>query len=385
MAAPPPFKIDIPQQRLDAIMARVRDYEWFEAPEGGGWAYGVDPEYLRELCAYWTEAFEWRAAEAGLNRFPQYTAPVEVEGETLPLHFLHERSSGPDPVPLILLHGWPGSFFEFLHVVERLAHPGRFGEEGRGFHVVVPSLIGYGFSGKPKRPIGPRRQAAYFGKLMSEVLGYDGYIAQGGDWGAMISAYLGLDAPACRAVHLNMPGWQSPGVTPQSKAEEEHAAASRAMFEAEGAYFRVQSTKPLSLASAMMDSPVGTAAWIVEKFHGWSDLENGEIESAYTKDQLLTNVMIYLVTRTFNTASWLYRGLFEDGYGSPLAPGTRLEKPTSCAVFPHDFIKWPPRSQVERSYNVTRWTEMETGGHFAALERPDAFIGDVRAFADELG
>jgi pimeloyl-ACP methyl ester carboxylesterase len=379
------FEIDIPQARIDAIMERVRGCEWPEAPEGAGWAYGANPEYLKELSAYWVKDFDWRSAEKALNRFPQFTAAVAVEGETIPLHFVHERSSGPDPVPLLLLHGWPGSFFEFLHIVERLAHPGRFGIAGRGFHVIVPSLAGYGFSGKPKKPIGPRRQAAYFSRLMSDVLGYDGYVTQGGDWGAMISAYLGLDAPACRAVHLNMYGWQSPGVNPQTREEEELAAVNGAAFEAEGAYFRLQSTRPQTLAYAMTDSPVGAAAWIVEKFHGWSHLENGDIESAYTKDQLLTNIMIYLVTRSFNTATWLYRGLFEDGYGTPIAPATRIEKPVACAVFPHDFIKWPPRSLAERSYNVVRWTEMSEGGHFAALERPELLVDDLHTFAGQLG
>ncbi len=381
---PTPFKIDIPQATLDAIHAKVRAYEWHEMPRGPGlegtWAYGANLDFMRELCTYWVESYDWRKWESELNRFPQFRARVE----DIDIHFYRVEGSGPAPKPLILSHGWPGSVFEFLHIIEPLAYPERFGGDARdAFTVIVPSLPGYGFSGKPARPISPRTIARLFDTLMVEMLKLPNYIAQGGDWGSSISGWLGYEGKGCRAIHINMMGWTSPGVRPQTQEEIEHAESSRQMFNAEGAYFREQSTKPQTLSYAMMDSPVGTAAWIVEKFHGWSDIRRG-FANAYTKDQLLTNVMIYLVTRSFNTATWLYRGLFEDLSGAPVLPHSRIEKPVAIARFPVDLIPFPPRSQVEKSLNVVRWTEFAEGGHFAALERPKELVDDIRAFAREL-
>ena len=381
---PTPFKIDIPLATLDAIAAKVRTYEWHEMPRGPGlentWSYGANLDFLRALCAYWLDGYDWRKWEAALNRFPQYTARVE----DIDIHFYHVAGSGPSPKPLILSHGWPGSVFEFLHIIEKLAHPERFGGDAKdAFTVVVPSLPGYGFSGKPQRPISPRTIARLFDRLMCDELKLPDYIAQGGDWGSSVSGWMGYDGKHCRAVHLNMFGWRSPGVGPETKEEIEAAQIARQIFDAEGAYFREQSTKPQTLSYAMMDSPVGAAAWIIEKFHGWSDIRRG-FENVYTKDQLLTNVMIYLVTRSFNTATWLYRGLFEDLTGAPVPPKARVEKPVAIARFPVDLIPFPPRSQVERTFNVARWTEFAEGGHFAALERPDDLVGDIRAFAREL-
>ncbi len=383
MTTPTPFRIHVPDTTLERIMARVRDYEWHEMPANGGWAYGANLDYMRALCAYWLDHYDWRAAEAALNRFPQFMADATVEGETIPIHFIHEKGSGPNPRPLIISHGWPGSFFEFMDVIEPLAHPERFGGAVEdAFDVVVPSLVGYGFSGKPRNPMGSRRIAAYMAQIMSGVLGYKDYIAQGGDWGSLVSSFLGHDDPACTAVHLNMYGWRSPDARAETEEEKAHEARAEATFNAEGAYFRVQMTKPQSLSYAMMDSPVGVAAWLVEKFNTWSHTDGDDIESAYTKDQLLTNIMIYLVTRTFNTASWQYRGLIEDPYGTPLPQGARLEKPVGIANFPFDTFQWPPRSMVEKSYStIVHWSDIGEGGHFAALERPERFVEDVRTFA----
>jgi microsomal epoxide hydrolase len=379
-----PFKIDVAQATLDAIRAKVRAYEWHEMPRGdgleGSWAYGANLDFMRELCVYWVDGYDWRKAEAELNRFPQFTTQVD----DLELHFYFEKGSGPAPKPLILSHGWPGSVFEFVHIIDRLAHPEKHGGDvADAFAVVVPSLPGYGWSGKPKRPIGPRRTAALFDKLMTQVLKLPGYIAQGGDWGSAISAYMSYEGAGCRAAHLNMMGWASPGVGPQTDEEKAFAMKAAQLFEMEGAYFREQTTKPQTLSYGMMDSPVGVAAWIVEKFHGWSDCRNG-FENTYTRDQLLTNVMIYLVTRSFNTATWMYRGRAEEAFMNPLPQGARLEKPTGLAVFPVDIIPFPPRTQVERAVNVARWDQFEAGGHFAALERPDELVGSIRAFARGL-
>jgi microsomal epoxide hydrolase len=275
--------------------------------------------------------------------------------------------------------------FEFIHIIDKLAHPEKHGGDAKdAFTVVVPSLPGYGWSGKPKRPIGPRRTAQLFDKLMTEVVKLPNYIAQGGDWGSAISAYMSYEGKGCRAAHLNMMGWGAPGIGAETGEEKAFAAKAAQLFEMEGAYFREQTTKPQTLSYGMMDSPVGVAAWIVEKFHGWSDIRKG-FENAYSKDQLLTNVMIYLVTRTFNTATWMYRGRLEEQFAMPLPRGARLEKPTGVAAFPVDLIPWPPRTQVERSMNVARWDSFAEGGHFAALERPDDLVSSIRAFARGLG
>ena len=381
---PKPFKIEIPQATLDTIKEKVRAYDWHEMPRGSGlegsWAYGANLDFMRELCTYWVERYGWRRWEAELNRFPQFTAKVE----DIDIHFYRVDGSGPTPRPLILSHGWPGSVFEFLHIIEPLAHPERFGGDAKdGFTVIVPSLPGYGFSGKPTRPISPRSIARLFDKLMVDELNLPGYIAQGGDWGSAVSGWLGYDGKGCAAVHMNMMGWRSPGVVPETEEERCQAESARQLFEAEGAYFREQSTKPQTLSYAMMDSPVGACAWIVEKFHGWSDIRRG-FDKVYTKDQLLTNVMIYLVTRSFNTATWLYRGLFEDLSGTPVPPKSRIERPVGIAKFPIDVIPFPPRSLVERNMNVVRWTQFAEGGHFAALERPQELIDDIRAFTRAL-
>lgn len=383
--APQPFKIEIPQATLDKIMTRVRSFEWPDAPEGGpggDWAYGASLPYMKELVAFWRDKFDWRKAEAALNRFPQFKTRIR----DLDIHYVFEKCSNTRPRPLILTHGWPGSFFEFMHVIEPLAHPERFGGKAEnGFDVVVPSLPGYGFSSKPKKPISPRTVATYFDPLMTDVLKLPDYIAQGGDWGSSVSGWLAYEGKGSKAAHLNMYGWRAPGISPENDAERAFAIQAAGMFEAEGAYFRMHSTKPLTLAYALMDSPVGVCAWIVEKFKTWSHLDGDNIESAYTKDQLLTNVMIYLVTGTFATSTWLYRGLFEDMSGEPLKPGARIAKPVGVANFPKDFIGWPPRSLVERQMNVARWTDVGEGGHFAALERPKQFVSDVQDFAEQIG
>ncbi len=376
-----PFTISVPESMLVDIRARVAAFPWHEMPDDGGWAYGANLDYMKALAAWWLDGYDWRAAERAFNRFPQFIA--EVDG--VDIHYIHERGSGSSPLPLLISHGWPGSVFEFLEIIEPLAHPERFGGDAAdAFDVIAPSLPGYGWSGKPARPIGPRAVAALFAGLMGETLGYERFIAQGGDWGAAISSWIGFEhAPPCAGVHLNMMGVRAAGAAPEGEDETRWARAARRTLDSEGAYMRQQSTKPQTLSYAMMDSPVGVAAWIVEKFHGWSDLHDGDIEGVYTKDQLLTNVMVYLVTRTFNTASWIYYGHRRSG-DRFLPEGGRIEVPVGVAAFPAEFIPWPPRRYVERAYNVVRWTDMPRGGHFAALEEPDRLVADIRAFARRL-
>lgn len=381
MQKPAPFKIDIPETTINQILDRIRQFEWPDAPEGGGWAYGTDLATMKDIVEHWLHSYNWDREQEIINRLPHFKARVR----DLDIHFIHLRSNAPKRRPLLITHGWPGSFIEFMNIMEPLAFPEKFaGSASDAFDVVIPSLPGYGFSGKPAKPISPRTIAAYFDELMTETLGYSNYIAQGGDWGSSVSGWLGYEGKGCRAAHLNMFGWRSPGVTAETAEEKQAEKHAEMLFNMEGAYFRQQSTKPLTLSYALMDSPVGTAAWIIEKFKGWSDLDNGKLESIYTKDQLLTNVMIYLVTRTFGTSTWLYRGLFEDTRGAPVPPKSRIEKPVGIARFPTDLIPFPPRSLVERHMNVTRWTEFKRGGHFAAMERPQDFIEDVRAFGRDL-
>ena len=376
-----PFQIEVPVETLELIRRQVASYAWHEMPDDGGWAYGANLAYMKELCAYWLDEFDWRVQEAAINRFAHFIAPVDG----IDLHFIHEKGSGPAPMPLIISHGWPGSIVEFLKIIEPLAHPERFGGSSEdAFDVIAPSLPGFGFSGRPPRPIGPRKIARLFATLMTDVLEYPSYLAQGGDWGGAISSWLGFEhAPACRAIHINIFTMRPPN-GPQSREEEAWATQFKRDQLMEDGYRTQQATKPQTLSYAMMDSPVGVAAWIIEKFNSWSDTVGDNIESVYTKDELLTNIMVYLVTKSFNTASWIYYGRREEG-GRVLSPdGQRVEVPTAAALFPAELLAWPPRSYAERVYNITRWTEMPRGGHFAALEQPTLLIDDIRAFARTL-
>ncbi len=376
-----PLHLDIPDAVLKRIHTRVAEYPWHEMPDDGGWAYGANLDYMKEFCAYWLEEYDWRKHEAEINRFAHHS--VAVDG--IDLHFIHEKGSGPAPMPLIISHGWPGSVVEFLDLIEPLAHPQRFGGSADdSFHVIAPSLPGFGFSARPPRPWGPRKMAGVFNALMTDVLGYNNYLAQGGDWGGAISSWLGFDhAPNCRAIHINIMTMRHPG-GPQGAEEEAWAAGFRREQSMENGYRTQQATKPQTLSYAMMDSPVGVAAWLIEKFNSWSDTDGDNIESAHSKDTLLTNIMVYLVTRTFNTASWIYYGRREEG-GRILSPqGKRVEVPTAAALFPKELLSWPPRSYAERVYNITRWTEMPRGGHFAAMEEPKLLLDDLRTFARTL-
>jgi microsomal epoxide hydrolase len=381
MSAYQPFSVAVPDDSLKFIQKRVREYPWHEMPDDGGWDYGTNMDYLKGLCTYWANDYDWRKHEAKINRFSQFKA--EIDG--IDIHFIHEKGSGPNPKPLIISHGWPGTIVEFLDFIDLLAHPEKHGGNIEdAFDVVAPSLPGFGFSGRPPRPYGPRKMAEVFNSLMTEVLGYKTYIAQGGDWGGAISSWLGYDhAPACAAIHINI-------LTMRHKDGPQGAEemAWEEQFEKDqiiqDGYRTQQATKPQTLSYAMMDSPVGVAAWIVEKMQGWSDTEGDDVESVYTKDQLLTNIMVYIVTRTFNTASWIYYGRREEG-GRILSPeGKRVEVPTGCALFPKELLAWPPRSYAERIYNITQWTQMPRGGHFAAMEQPDLLIEDIRKFVRGL-
>ena len=376
-----PFRIDVPDKTLEQIRTQVANYPWHEMPDDGGWAYGTHLGYMKELCAYWLNEFDWRKQEAEINRFSHFIAPVQG----IDLHSIQEKGDGPSPLPLIISHGWPGSIVEFLDIIQPLAHPQRFGGSADdAFDVIVPSLPGFGFSGRPARPIGPRKMADLFNSLMTDVLGYRNYLAQGGDWGGAISSWLGFEhAPTCQAIHINILTMRHPD-GPHGPEEEAWAVQFEHDQLLENGYRTQQATKPQTLSYAMMDSPVGVAAWIIEKFNSWSDTEGDNIESAHTKDSLLTNIMVYLVTKTFNTASWIYYGRREEGGRLLSTDNRRVEVPTAAALFPAELLAWPPRSYVERLYNISHWSEMPRGGHFAALEEPELLIDDIRAFARTL-
>ena len=379
MAEIKPFEVRWDEPQVQALLDKVRDYAWPPIPAvPDGWAYGCDGAYLKDLCAHWTDRYDWRAAVAELNRFPQFTTRVE----DYDLHFLHVVGEAQGKRPLIVTHGWPGSHYEFWGAIEKLAFPSRFGGQASdAFDLVIPSLPGFGFSSKPSRPIGQRTTARLFNTLMTEVLGYSTYLAQGGDWGALVTSWLGKDHGAsARAIHLNMMGFRPHG-GPINQAEIDWITRQNGMMDVMGAYFRLQASKPQSLAWMGAGNPVGQAAWITERFHDWSDLREKPFDQVHPKDRLLTNIMIYVMTDSFATGAWYYRGLLEEG-GVVFEPGERCETPTAFANFPGEpLYTAPPRSWAERAYNIVRWQEQPRGGHFAAMEEPDLFVADVRDWA----
>ena len=376
-----PFKVKIPDEIIKNINSKVKNYSWHEMPDDGGWDYGTNLDYMKEFSKYWLENYNWRETEKKINRFKNFKCNID----NIDIHFIHEKGSGKNPRPLLLSHGWPGSIIEFLHIIEKLAHPEKFGgNEEDAFDVIVPSLPGFGFSSRPARPIGPRKMSSIFNKLMTDKLGYKKYIAQGGDFGGTICTWLAYDFPKnLIGIHINILITRHPD-GPQTSEEKEWQERFRRDQRIEDGYRTQQATKPQTLSYAMMDSPVGVAAWIIEKMRGWSDLKNGDIESVYSKEILLSNIMIYLVTKTFNTASWIYYGRREEGGRSLPKEHLPLKVPTAIAVFPKEYLEWAPRSYVERIYNVKRWTKMSKGGHFAALEQPELLIKDITEFSKEL-
>jgi len=383
MGSPRPFSVHVEDTVLDDLQQRLSRTRWPGEPADAGWRYGANLGYMRRLIDYWRNGYDWRAAEQRLNRFPQFVAPVPTaDGDTLDLHFIHESGSGERPLPLLLLHGWPGSVAEFLDVIEPLAHPERFGGDAAdGFDVIAPSLPGYGFSAAPPAPIGPQAMAGIMSRLMTDVLGFESYVAQGGDWGSIIAARIALDHPqGLRAVHVNMVPLRphlGDGAPTLSDAEQAWIKAAQATRQRETAYQEIQATKSQSLAYGLTDSPVGLAGWITEKFHVWSDPKAAE--PPFTMDQLLTNIMIYWVTGCMNSATWLYRGLREENAHS-LAPGQTVTQPMGFCLPPNDLIPPPPASWLKRLGNVQRDVRLDSGGHFTALEKGPQLVAEIRSF-----
>lgn len=386
-----PFRIDIPQHDLDDLHDRLDRTRWPDELPGVGWAYGVPSDYLRELVGYWRHEYDWRAAEARLNEWPQFT--TEIDGAQV--HFAHIRSPEPDATPLIVTHGWPGSIVEFLDVVGPLTDPAAHGgDRADAFHVVLPSIPGFGFSG-PTRETGweARRIADAWVELMSR-LGYERFGVQGGDWGAAVSRELGRVHPdRAIGIHLNLlPGAQAateptPGELEALSAEERERTLTSwhrwaEWFRDGTGYFHVQSTRPQTLSYALTDSPVGQLAWIVEKFREWTDSEELP-EEAVDRDLMLTNVMLYWLTGTAGSSARVYYERAHAGGERIAAPHEPSTAPTAVAVFPGD-PQIPLRHKAERTEHIVRWTELGRGGHFAAMEEPDLLVKDVRAFFRQL-
>ena len=372
-----PFRIEVPDAVLRDLRERIARTRWPDEISGSGWDYGTNLAYLRELLDYWRDRFDWRAQERKLNDLSQFRA--DVDG--LDLHFVHARGGGPDPMPLLMLHGWPSTFYEMTKVLPMLADPAAHGGgPGDSFDVVVPSLPGCGFSERPREPgMHKTRMAELFSKLMTDVLGYERFAARGGDVGAGVVSLLALDHPE-RVIGIHVSDVYRPYLGPGARyftdAERTFFDEERTWMEREGAYDHLQATKPQTLGYGLNDSPAGLAAWIVEKYRSWSDC-GGDVERRFTKDEILTQLTIYWVTETINSANRLY---FErDRSPRRLESGDRVNVPTAVAIFPGDIDR-PPREWGERVYDVRRWTEMPRGGHFAALEEPGLLARDIREF-----
>jgi len=372
-----PFRVAVPDEDLADLRRRLEATRFPDQIPGTGWELGTELAYAKELVAYWRDEFDWRAAEARLNAFEQFRTTIDGQR----IHFIHARSPHPGAHPLLISHGWPGSVAEFLKVIGPLVDPeSHGGSAADAFHVVVPSLPGFGFS-DPTRERGwtSGRIADAFAVLMSR-LGYTRYGAQGGDWGAVITTELAVrDAEHLSGIHLNMPLAMPPrgeDAVELSDAEKATLAEAAQWQKEETGYQKIQGTRPQTLGFGLNDSPAGLAAWLAEKFRAWMDCE-GEIERVISKDELLCNIAIYWFTRTITSSTRIYYETFNGG-DLPIR-NQRIEVPTGCAIFPKEPIRFP-RSWVECSYAVTHWSEMERGGHFAALEQPEMFVEDVRAF-----
>ena len=376
-----PYRVEIPEAVVDDLRERLAQTRWSDEIPGSGWDYGTNLAYLKELVEHWRTTFNWRAQEALINSFANYRTTVDGLG----IHFIHQPGQGPNPLPIILTHGWPGSFFEMYKMIPLLTDPGAHGADPNdSFHVVVPSMPGYGFSDRPaQRGLAVHKVADLWSELMTAGLGYQRFAAHGGDWGASVTARLGYGYPEqLVGIHVTSVAGSAPsphlapGARPLSEAERSLLEQREQWRHAEGGYGHIQGTKPQTLSYGLNDSPAGLAAWIVEKYRTWSDCD-GDVERRFTKDELLTTITIYWVTQTIGSSTRLYYESQHDPWSIPAGESIRV--PCAVASFPKEISR-PPREWAERSFNLQRWTEMPAGGHFAALEEPQVLAQDIREF-----
>jgi len=376
------FQIDVQQSVLADLKERLLRTRWADSFDGAGWNYGTDPHYLKELCGYWQNGFDWPKQQAYLNSFEHFRADLHGTG----LHFIREKGAGPNPMPILLVHGWPDSFARFLKIIPLLANPSAYGgDAGDSFDVIVPSLPGYGFSDKPGKPELTFDFAKILHALMVDELGYRKFAVQGGDWGGMVAEHLarsygssviGIQLTDVPFYHM----FQKP--SDATGAEEKYLKKMEEFQHKEGAYALIQGTRPLTLAPGLNDSPAGLAAWLVEKFRAWSDCD-GDVEKRFSKDELLTHVMIYWITQTVGTSFYPYYDMANAGALRWISEMIKKwigssDVPAGFALFPKDLVP-PPRHWAERFFNVQRWTEMPRGGHFAAAEEPELLAQEIRA------
>ena len=374
-----PYKIEIPDSVLNDLKSRLERTRWPDELPGTGWDYGSNLDYVKELVEYWRTKFDWHAQEKLINSFSHFKS--EVDG--LNIHFIHEKGKGPNPMPLVITHGWPGTFFEMYKVIPMLSDPASHGgDPADAFDVVAPSMPGYGFSdATDKRGLSVLSIGDLWAKLMSENLGYQRFAAQGGDWGARVTAKLGLShGDKVIGIHTTSTSsptpYRGPGTRELSEAEKAMLAQRVQWLADEGGYSHIQATKPQTLSYGLNDSPAGLAAWIVEKYRTWSDC-GGDVESRFTKDELLTTITIYWVTQSINSSTRLYFESFFQAWD--LAKDEKIQVPVAIASFPRENSV-PLREWAERSFNIQQWTDMPSGGHFAALEEPDRLVEDIRKF-----
>ena len=367
------FRVEISEGALADLKRRLGATRWPDAETPDDWSQGIPLAYMQEICAYWANDYDYRAMEERLNRWPQF----KTEIESLDIHFLHARSKHAEALPLIITHGWPGSIVEFHKVIEPLTDPtSHGGDASDAFHVVAPSLPGYGFSGKPTEPgWGVQKIAASWDTLMTR-LGYERYVAQGGDWGAGVTTEIGLqNLGHCAGIHVNMPTARPTKESLANPTEREQAALAGGKHyqDWDSGYSKQQSTRPQTLGYGLVDSPIGQAAWILEKFWAWTDCQ-GHPENALTRDELLDNVMIYWLTASGASSARLYW----ESFGRLTGGGGGVELPTGCSIFPKEIVPMP-RSWAEQHYrNIVYWNELDRGGHFAAFEQPDLFVDELR-------
>lgn len=377
-----PFTVSISDEKLVTVLDRFRTARFPQRLGNGDWSLGMSDEFMHRFVDYVVNEYDWRAVEQRLNAHPQFRADVDGYG----LHFYHVAGEGDNPTPLVLTHGWPGSVYEFLKIIESLTRPSKFGSDpADSFSVVIPSVPGYGFSTLAEnKVIAPVTTANLWHKLMTGVLGYSHFGAQGGDIGSLVTSQLAARHPdSLIGVHMNLIPWA--WKDDQTSEEQEWFAKGQEFQKREMDYFSMHVQKPTTPVFALADSPVGLAAWILEKFYIWSD-HKGDLTSIYSMEDLATFVMMYALTDTIESSIWWYHGIaIENGGVFHPTPGKRVDVPTAFADFPKDLlIARPPRSWVEGQYDIRQWTAMPRGGHFAALEEPEALVKDIREFFGPL-